>query len=187
MIARRSADPELTAGRSRCRARNTGAMAVLLLLYTSLGALAESPAPTDREKSSLDDCRVIVQAGKHQLGWSSTAAPPYDFYPRFGNYVEDCSWKELGVAEPRPGNRASLSGFYITPPAYDGSSATVEIHTFRRDNEAKDAAPAKSRFTDAECKLERDRSEWSIRQCVTIENVTSPRPRANGLTHPFFK
>ena len=182
----RLTNPAIAADRSRWRARRTEAIAVLLLVCSSIGAFAESPARTDREKSSLDDCKVIAQVGKHQLGWSSTAAPPYDFYPHFGDYVEDCSWKQLGVAEPRTGNHASLSGFYITRPTYDGASATVEIHTFRRDRATKDGVPVKPEFTDKECTLERDGSGWSIQQCFLIKRVISPPPKANVLINPIF-
>jgi hypothetical protein len=182
----RSTNPAIAPARFRWRARRTEAIAILLLVCSSIGASAESPARTDREKSSLDDCRIIAQVGKHQLGWSSTAAPRYDFYPHFGDYVEVCSWKELGVAEPRTGNPLSLSGFYITRPAYDGSSATVQIHTFRRDQATKDGVPVKPEFTDKECKLERDGSDWSIKQCFLIKRIISEPPKVKTLINPVF-
>jgi hypothetical protein len=172
--------------RFRWRARRTEAIAALLLVCWSIGAFAGSPARTGREKSSQDDCRVIIAVGKHQLGWSPAAAPPYDFYPHFGDYVEDCAWQELGVAEPRTGNHASLSGFYITRPAYDGASATAEIHTFRRDQATKNGVPVKPEFTDNECTLERDGSGWSIKQCFLIKRVIAEPPKVKTLINPVF-
>jgi hypothetical protein len=172
----------MTAHRPRRRTRYLGTAIALLLTASSIGASAESPARTSRYRSSIEDCKAIVEVGKYQLGWSPTAAPAYDFYADLGDYIADCSWKDLGVAEPRKGTQWSLAGFVITRPVYDGASARVDIHTFRRDTPTS----TKPQLRGERCELERGGSEWSVRKCSVIRTMTTPPSKPGALIQPVF-
>ena len=59
-------------------------------------------------------------------------APDSAFYSEYdrtggGTYVEDCPWKELGVAEPLRPSQQTEKSFFITRPAYRDDEASVSI------------------------------------------------------------
>jgi hypothetical protein len=132
-----------------------------LILFTSCPLVqAEGSEP---QHASADDCKIIVAIARKSWDWSSSAAPAYDFYPEFDDYIEDCKWSEFGVAAPRLGNDHSAKRFYITRPAYDGATATAEIHTYwQAENENHPF------LRGEKCTLERKDGGWSVVSCKEL-------------------
>ena len=138
-----------------------GIATVLLLLFVEF---LFTPAHA-AEHASAEDCRVIVAIGTKAMNWSEANAPSFDHYPDFGDYVEDCAWKDYGVAAPRVGDASSLAGFYITRPVYNGATATAEIHTYRAESRDAGGRMVRPHLRDEECTLERKETGWSVVLC----------------------
>lgn len=120
------------------------------------------------ERASADDCAIIVAVGRNRMNWG-TAAPDYAYYREFdrdggGTYLEDCSWKQLGVAKPLTKVQQPEKGFSITRPRYAGASATVELQIFISEQivDGKRTPPFISVET---CSLERQGDRWQFREC----------------------
>ena len=124
--------------------------------------------PQPVERASVDDCAIIVEVGKNKMNWGASA-PDYAFYGEFdrdggGTYLEDCSWKQLGVAEPLTKARQPEQGFSITRPSYAGATATVDLQIFisGRIVDGKRTPP----FISVEiCAVEKQGDRWQFREC----------------------
>jgi hypothetical protein len=135
-------------------------MSVFILFASCPLALAEG---NQQQHASADDCKIIVAIGAKQWNWTAIAAPSYDFYPKFDDYIEDCAWSEFGVSAPRIGNAQSAKRFFITRPVYDGATARAEIHTYwQAENEDHPFRYAEK------CVLERKGSGWSVVSCSML-------------------
>jgi hypothetical protein len=138
--------------------------AVLLLPATTLAQSAQTVVPVAH--ASADDCEIIVAVGKAKLNWG--AAPPAQaFFPESNRedgspWVADCAWKKFGVADPVIGTPDSPSGFSLSPPVYDGNTASVDFQTFVAPPKGQHYAPFMSTDT---CKLERRLRHWRLIEC----------------------
>jgi hypothetical protein len=94
-------------------------------------AKSETAMPQPVERASAEDCALIVEIGKAKMNWGATP-PEFAFYPEFdgaegGTCLEDCPWKDLGVADPLIGTPTSEKAFFISRPVYSGMHASVDI------------------------------------------------------------
>jgi hypothetical protein len=83
-------------------------------------AKSETAMPQPVERASAEDCAIIVEIGKAKMNWGATP-PEFAFYPEFdgaevGTYLEDCPWKDLGVADPLIGTPTSEKAFLSHVP-----------------------------------------------------------------------
>jgi hypothetical protein len=124
--------------------------------------------PQPVERASTDDCAIIVEVGKRKMDWGATP-PDFAFYPEFdrdggGTYLEDCPWKQLGVAEPLTKAQKPDKGFFITRPRYSGTSATVELQLYisAQGSDGKRLPPYLRSET---CSLEKQENRWQLREC----------------------
>jgi hypothetical protein len=107
-------------------------LAVALFAQPALAAesdVATMPQPVER--ASADDCAIFAEVGKNRMNWGATA-PDYAFYSEFdraggGTYLEDCPWKQLGLAEPLPPAQQTEKSFFMTRPSYSGDEATLDL------------------------------------------------------------
>jgi len=129
-------------------------------------AATEGPA----QHASADDCAIIAEIGKSELHWNAAKAPEAYFYPRFetaggAQYLEDCAWKKLGLADPMIGTPNSPIGFFITRPVYSptGASAYFQYSVAAvSDSNGKKIAP----YIEQElCTLEKDAGGWHLIRC----------------------
>jgi hypothetical protein len=105
--------------------------AVLTFAVPTLASESNHSLPQPVERASADDCAIPVEVGKNQMNWG-VIPPDFTFYSEFdrdggGTYVEDCPWKELGVAEPLRPSQQTGKDLFITRPAYRGDEATVSL------------------------------------------------------------
>jgi hypothetical protein len=152
-------------------------LSMLVMVATEVATQAAEPDAASKnvtslkppvERASADDCAIIVAVGKNRMNWG--AAPPnYAYYREFdsdggGTYLEDCSWQQLGVAEPLTKVQQPEKGFSITRPRYTGASATVELQIFISEQivDGKRTPPFISVET---CSLERQGGRWQFREC----------------------
>ncbi|HEY2071599.1 MAG TPA: hypothetical protein VGG48_18710 [Rhizomicrobium sp.] len=135
-----------------------------LVLLVGAAQAADLPGPVER--ASPDDCAIFVAVGKAQLNWG--AAPPgYDFFPALdgkdgGTYLEECPWKQLGVADPVIGSPASTSGFYFMRPVYSGDEATMDYSVSMRPPAGQQGRVF---LEDQSCTLTKSGGEWRVVSC----------------------
>jgi hypothetical protein len=148
-----------------------GAVATILTSCASpLPASHASDGPAAIEHASADDCAIIAEIGKSELHWSATNAPQASFYPGFqtpdgGTYLEDCPWKNLGLAEPQIGAPNSPMGFFITRPVYSGAGANA-YYQYSVGPVAAPNGKKISPFVEQElCTLEKDANGWHLVRC----------------------
>ena len=118
------------------------------------------------EHASADDCAIIVAIGRAQLGWNERTPPSQDFYPEWdsekgGTYIQDCPWRDHGVAPPHIGGNASAASFSIARPRYDRarSTATAELTVAL-------SAEGRPPFVSAEqCTARRQGRRWVVVGC----------------------
>lgn len=150
-----------------------GIMKRSIFAVLAAGSLLAANAPAQSEPpaapvahASADDCEVIVAVGKSKLNWG--AAPPAQaFFPESNRqdgspWVADCAWKKFGVADPVIGTPDSPSGFSLSPPVYDGDTASVDFQTFVAPPKGQHYAPFMSIDT---CKMERRFRHWRLIEC----------------------
>ncbi len=116
----------------------------------------------------MDDCEIIVEVGREKMGWGAKP-PDATFYPEFdraggGTYLEDCPWRQLGVAEPNTKAGGFDTGFFIARPRYSGIETTVTFEVFIS------APPVGERkmppyMRREECVLFRDGGRWKLKEC----------------------
>jgi hypothetical protein len=138
-------------------------------LAADFGAMPrdQTAMPQPVERASVDDCAIFVEVGKSRMNWGATA-PDFAFEPEWdrdggGTYLEDCPWKELGVAEPLNVAQQPEKRFFITRPKYLSAGATVdlELSISGRIVDGKKTPP----FIKSEtCTLEKD-DRWRIVEC----------------------
>jgi len=89
------------------------ALSMLVMVSADISTRAAEPNTTSKdvasmpepvERASADDCAIIIEVGKNKMNWGA-APPDYAYYREFdrdggGTYLEDCSWRQFGVAEP---------------------------------------------------------------------------------------
>jgi hypothetical protein len=152
-------------------------LSMLVMVATEVPTQAAEPDAASKnvtsltppvERASADDCAIFVAVGKNRMNWG-TAPPNYAYYREFdrdggGTYLEDCSWKQLGVAEPLTEAQQPEKGFSITRPRYTGASATVELQIFISEQivDGKRIPPFISVET---CSLEKQGDRWQFREC----------------------
>jgi hypothetical protein len=123
--------------------------------------------------ASADDCKVIAEVGKAELDWGVNPSKSR-FYTEYVlrdglAYVEDCPWRELGVA-PSVGQTESEASAYITRPKYAGDKASVELGyaIVPRSGHDRKIAPFRSRQS---CTIDRSKGRWHFVGC-RIEVIT---------------
>lgn len=109
-----------------------GRVAFAIAILGVAGTQAADNPPKPVAHASADDCAIIVEIGKAKMEWGNKAPIP-DFFPTFDNeggetYIEDCVWKDFGVADPVIGTPNSPQAFYISRPEYSGTNATAELN-----------------------------------------------------------
>jgi hypothetical protein len=124
--------------------------------------------PQPIERASVDDCAIFVEVGRREMDWGATA-PDYAFYSEFdrvggGTYLEDCPWKELGVAEPLTKAQQPEKSFFMTRPDYSGAEATVdlELSISGRIVDGKKKPPF---IMSQKCTLEKNDDRWHLVGC----------------------
>jgi len=106
------------------------------------------------------------------VGWGDKA-PSSDFFPTFdseggGIYVEDCVWKDFGVADPVIGTPNSLQKFYISRPVYSGTKATAELNQAVRAFPGPDGSSVAPFMEQDRCTLEKVGGRWRIVECKML-------------------
>ncbi|HTT83589.1 MAG TPA: hypothetical protein VMF67_08905 [Rhizomicrobium sp.] len=122
------------------------------------------------EHASADDCAIIAEIGKTELHWSATQPPKAAFYPTYatpggGTYLEDCPWKNLGVAPPQTPTSGAPMGFFVTRPVYSNAGARA---WFQYSVTAVTGADGKKipPFVERDlCLLEKDADGWHVTRC----------------------
>jgi hypothetical protein len=128
----------------------------------------QTAMPQPVERASVDDCAIFVEVGKSRMNWG-TKPPDFAFEPEWdrdggGTYLEECPWKELGVAEPLGKAQQPEKSFFITRPNYSGAGATVDLEfsISGRIVEGKKTPP----FIKSEtCLLEKKDDRWHLVEC----------------------
>jgi hypothetical protein len=120
------------------------------------------------ERASADDCAILVEVGKNQMNWG-VIPPDFAFYSEFdrdggGTYVEDCPWKELGVAEPLRPSQQTEKDFFITRPAYRGDEATVSLQ-YSISGRIVDGKKTRPFIRRNKCTLEKKDVHWKLVVC----------------------
>jgi hypothetical protein len=151
-------------------------LAMLLMVAAASTRAAESDAtpkdttamPQPVERASADDCAVIVEVGKSKMDWGA-APPDFAFYSEFdreggGTYLEDCAWKQFGVAEPLTKAQKPGKGFFITRPRYSGTTATVDLQYFI-SGPVRDGRELPPYMRLETCSLEKQDDRWQLREC----------------------
>jgi hypothetical protein len=154
-----------------------GRVAFVIALFGGAGAWAadtgSQPAQPGRiTHASADDCAIIVEIGKAKMRWGDKA-PNSDFFPTFDNegggiYVEDCVWKDFGVADPVIGTPNSLQGFFISRPEYSGTKATTEFDQVVRPVPGLDGSSVAPFMEKDRCTLEKIGGRWRIVECKML-------------------
>jgi len=173
----------LESGRLKDVAMNRINTAILTLMIV-LASAGEAPilaAETSRsampepiERASADDCAIFVELGRKKLDWGA-APPTAAFYPEWpgaggGTYLEECPWKQLGVAEPPTPSQNPNESFFITRPIYSGSKPTTATVSFEYRNEGNsaDGQPKRSPFFHHQtCSFEKREQGWLLMDCKT--------------------
>ena len=142
----------------------------LVLTFASPTIAAESndSLPQPVERASSDDCAILVEVGKNQMNWG-IVAPDFGFYSEFdrtggGTYVEDCPWKEFGVAEPLRPSQQTEKRFFITRPAYNGEEATVSIQ-YSISGDTVGGRKTWPFIRRSKCTLEKKENHWQLVVC----------------------
>jgi hypothetical protein len=142
----------------------------LVLTFASPTIAAESndALPQPVERASADDCAILVEVGKNQMNWG-VVAPDFAFYSEYdrtggGTYVEDCPWKDLGVAEPLRPSQQTEKGFFITRPADKGEEATVSLQS-SISGEIVDGKKTRPFIRRSKCTLEKKEGHWQLVVC----------------------
>src|ERR1700748_3191196 len=136
-------------------------------------ATAAMPGPIER--ASADDCAIFVELGKKQLHWGATP-PTASFFPEWpgaggaGTYLEECPWKQLGVAAPLSPAQNPNESFFITRPIYAGPKSTVAKVKFEYRHAGKSADGQQNLrpfFLRQTCNFEKDEQGWLLMGCKT--------------------
>ena len=98
-------------------------MSVVLIIAAVAVATTRQPVV----HASAEDCAVIVEVGRHALGWG-TAEPLATYLDADGDngtvFREVCQWRKLGVPTPTF-VAANVTGNMIFPPSYGGTNECV--------------------------------------------------------------
>jgi len=153
------------------------ALSMLVMVSADISTRAAEPNTTSKdvasmpepvERASADDCAIIIEVGKNKMNWGA-APPDYAYYREFdrdggGTYLEDCSWRQFGVAEPLTRAQQPVKAFSITRPRYTGASATVDLQIFISGQIV--AGKRTPPFISVEiCDLEKHGDRWQFRKC----------------------
>ena len=127
---------------------------------------ADLPQPVER--ASADDCAILIEVGKHEMNWGTTA-PDFAFYSEFdrvggGTYLEDCPWRALGVAEPLTKAQQPEKAFFITRPAYSGTDATVDLE-YSISGRIVDGKRMPPFLMAKKCTLQKSDDQWHLVGC----------------------
>ena len=154
-----------------------GRVAFVIALLGIAGAQAadtggQRAQPEAITHASADDCAIIVEIGKAKMGWGDKAPTP-DFFPTFdneggGTYVEDCVWRDFGVADPVIGTPNSLQAFYISRPQYSGTKATAELNQAVRPEPGPDGSSVAPFMEKDRCTLEKVDGRWRLTECKML-------------------
>jgi hypothetical protein len=134
----------------------------------------QTAMPQPVERASVDDCAIFVEVGKSAMNWG--AKPPgYAFEPEWdrdggGTYLEECPWKELGVAEPLTKAQQPDASFFITRPRYSGAGATVDLE-FSISGRIVDGKKTPPFIQSENCTLEKKDDRWHVVEC-RLKSIT---------------
>jgi hypothetical protein len=128
----------------------------------------QSAMPQPVERASPDDCAIFVEIGKSIMNWGANP-PDYAFEPEWdrdggGTYLEECPWKELGVAEPLTKAQQPAASFFIRRPNYSGAGATVDLE-FSISGRIVDGKKTPPFIESQTCALEKKDDRWHIVEC----------------------
>jgi hypothetical protein len=134
----------------------------------------QTAMPQPVERASLDDCAIFVEVGKSIMNWGAKP-PDYAFEPEWdrdggGTYLEECPWKELGVAEPLTTAQQPEKGFFITRPKYSGAGATVDLE-FAISGRIVDGKKTSPFIKSETCTLEKNDGHWHVVEC-RLKSIT---------------
>jgi hypothetical protein len=106
------------------------------------------------------------------LRWGA-APPAAAFYPEWpgaggGTYLEECPWKQMGVAEPLAPSQNQNESFFITRPIYSGSKPTTAKVSFEYSIARDPAAPQRGPFIHRQTSsFEKREQGWLLLECKT--------------------
>jgi hypothetical protein len=128
----------------------------------------QTTMPQPVERASADDCAIFVEVGKRVMNWGAKP-PDYAFEPEWdrdggGTYLEECPWKELGVAEPLTKAQQAEKSFFITRPKYSGAEATVDVE-FSISGRIVDGKKTPPFIESDTCTLEKKDDGWHVVEC----------------------
>jgi hypothetical protein len=128
----------------------------------------QTAMPQPVERASPDDCAIFVEVGKNIMNWGAKP-PDYAFEPEWdrdggGTYLEECPWKELGVAEPLTKAQQAEKSFFITRPKYSGAEATVDLE-FSISGRIVDGKKTPPFIESDTCTLEKKDDRWQVVEC----------------------
>jgi hypothetical protein len=128
----------------------------------------QTTMPQPVERASADDCAIFVEVGRHEMNWGAKP-PDYAFEPEWdraggGTYLEECPWKELGVAEPLTRAQQPEKSFFITRPNYSGAGATVKLE-FSISGRIVDGKKTPPFIMSQKCTLEKNDGRWHLAGC----------------------
>jgi hypothetical protein len=134
----------------------------------------QTTMPQPVERASADDCAIFVEVGKSRMNWG-VKPPDFAFEPEWdraggGTYLEECPWKELGVAEPLTRAQQPEKSFFITRPHYSGSGATVDLE-FSISGRIVDGKKTPPFIKSETCALEENDDRWHLLEC-TLKFIT---------------
>jgi hypothetical protein len=157
----------------------SAALTIVLALPSAVPVRAADSAtaamPEPIERASADDCAIFVELGKKQLHWGATP-PTASFYPEWpgaggaGTYLEECPWKQLGVAAPLSPAQNPNESFFITRPVYAGPKSTAATVKFEYRHAGKSADGQQNLrpfFVRQTCSFEKDEQGWLLMGCKT--------------------
>jgi hypothetical protein len=78
--------------------------------------------------------------------------------------VEDCPWKDFGVAEPLRPSQQTEKGFFITRPADNGDEATVSLQ-YSISGKIVDGKKTRPFIRRSKCTLEKKDDHWQLVVC----------------------
>jgi len=117
-----------------------------------------------RRKTTADRAEVIA------VGRSAACRSVLSGMARrwWWDLLEECPWKQMGVAEPLAPSQNQNESFFITRPIYSGSKPTTAKVSFEYSIARDPAAPQRGPFIHRQtCSFEKREPGWLLLECKT--------------------
>jgi hypothetical protein len=143
--------------------------AICLIAGSSVAQSSTDKGPRG-DTLNPEDCKVMAILGQDLLHWDKVKPDISTFSifyrPQNGGYVEQCPWRELGIAPLPPGSPDMNNMRFFTTPRYgaDGKSASVDFVT-KLVAFGKDGKPMSPFIEVQTCFLTKSGSDWRLDSC----------------------